>query len=101
MILEIAQHRIEADSASPNVFLKIDSGVYRVAIVYGTGVTGTLVPKFTTDPENPNSYVTIQRDGTNLSLTGTDYFLLNGPGYLCWTLATLSASGFIDVQATR
>lgn len=100
MILDNANYVVAANAAAPAVFLPLKSGLNRVSVTYGDNVTGTFTPKFTTDPENPDSMDRITEDATEIVATGTRNFMVYGPGYLGFIMASLSG-GTISVQATR
>lgn len=86
-----------ANEAAPTYFIPIAAGEHRVDIIYTENATGTVTPKQTVDPTNPDSMSAVTVDGTELVLTGSGSFLIVGPCFVGCVVASL-AGGSVKVQ---
>ena len=87
-----------ANETAPSFFIRIGAGEHRVDVVYGDNVTGTVTPKHTVEPENPDSMNAITVDGEELILTATGSFVIFGPCLVGFIVASL-AGGTIKAQS--
>lgn len=87
------------NEAVPTHFIRVKSGLNRIDVVYAEGATGTLVPKSTIDPDNPDSFATVKEDGVDLELLGSYGFSVLGPGLIGFE--TSGVTGSITVRGTR
>lgn len=87
-----------ANEAAPTYFIPIGSGEHRVDIIFAENVTGTVTPKQTVDPENPDSMSAITVNGAELVLTTTGCFVIEGPCWVGCIVASLTG-GIVKVQA--
>ena len=90
--MDITQSRkmpLDANAATPTKCLRVPKGTHRVDIEYGAGVTATITPRqsATTDAAGLHA-CKIGADA--IVLTGTDSFLIVGPCYLAFIVASLS-----------
>jgi len=87
-----------ANETAPSFFIPIGPGEHRVDVIYGENVTGTVTPKHTVDPINPDSMNAVTVDGEELILTATGSFVVFGPCLVGFIVASL-AGGTIKAQS--
>ena len=87
-----------ANETAPTYFIKVGAGEHRVDVIYGANVTGTVTPKHTVDPMNPDSMNAVTVDGEELVLTATGSFVIFGPCLVGFIVASL-IGGSIKVQS--
>ena len=87
-----------ANETAPSFFIPIGPGEHRVDVIYGENVTGTITPKHTVDPTNPDSMNAVTVDGEELILTATGSFVVFGPCLVGFIVASL-AGGTIKAQS--
>ena len=87
-----------ANETAPSFFIRVRAGEHRVDVIYGENVTGTVTPKHTVDPINPDSMNAVTVDGEELILTATGSFVVFGPCLVGFIVASL-AGGTIKAQA--
>lgn len=90
---------ISSNVAAPVIFLPLRRGENRIDVVYKEGASGTITPKISKDPSNPDSLSACTEDGSELILTESHAFVQTGPGYLGFVSS--GVSGTISVFITR
>ena len=93
--------RITANVSTPTVMYRLPPGDTRVDVTYPDGTTATVTPKQTQDPENTTNLAPVEVNGTEVELTNTGSFVLTGPCWVCFIVASFSGSDPISVFGTR
>lgn len=90
--MELTQSRqmlLDANAATPLKCLRVPKGLHRVDVKYGAGVTGTITPRQSASADSADLHAC--KIGTDaIVLTSTDSFLIVGPCYLAFIVASLT-----------
>jgi len=89
------------DVSTPTVMYLLPPGETRVDVVYPSGTTATVTPKQTKDPDNTTNLGPVEINGEEVELTNTGSFLITGPGWVCFIVASFSGTDPISVFGTR